>query len=92
MVKEITDSDSSDDTNYLVQDNKFFHLGSHVDKALKEKITRGEYIDLSNLLVKHPKWVGTDNRMDLINKDGHTSWVPAWERDLHLINNFRHWE
>ena len=77
----------------MIQDNRFFHLAAHVDETLKDKIIKGEYVDLSKLLVKQPKWSGkSDVRMDLDNRDGHSSWVPAHERELPVINSFHRWE
>ena len=59
-------------------DDQFFHVTCHLDKGLKSKIERGEYIDLKKLL---PKIKGkpnqNDNCMDLVYKDGHSYFVPA---------------
>ena len=71
-------------------DDEFFHLTCHVDPALRGKIQKGEFVELERLLPKE-KFAARHNegRMELVNKDGMTFFVPAKEMK---INNVRKWE
>ena len=70
--------------NYLV-------IGNHVDMALQEKIKRGEYVDFVKLIPRD-RPVHDDNRLELINKGGHTYFLLAGDRDQVGITNFGWWE
>ena len=57
-----------------LSDDNFFHLTCHIDKNLREKIERGEYVELEKLL---PKDKGSEfgahtgeNRLEWIMQDG----------------------
>ena len=85
MQREIGNGLSNDD---------FFHLTSHIDLLLKQKIENGEFVDLDKLLPKDrvggANRYSDDNRMEWIQRDGGTFLVPA-KRDSR-ITNFRKWE
>ena len=75
-----------------ITDDKFFHLTCHVDANLKQKIQRGEFVELEKLLVKD-KFRSNNNlgqRMELVNKGGETFIMPV-DRD-NKISNVRKWE
>ena len=72
-------------------DDEFLHITCHVDGPLKQKIERGEFIELEKLLPKDPtKKLTNDGRMELVNRDGYTYFVPAADKDK--INGVRKWE
>ena len=75
-------------------DDDFFHLTSHIDPLLKQKIERGEFVDLDKLLPKDRisalNRYSEDNRMEWVQRDDGTFLVPA--RKETRITNFRRWE
>ena len=77
-----------------LSDDDFFHLTSHIDPLLKQKIENGEFVDLDKLLPKDRvggiNRYSEDNRMEWVQRDGGTFLVPA-KRDSR-ITNFRKWE
>ena len=79
-----------------ISDDDFFHLICHVDQNLKEKIERGDYVDLDKLLTKDRGWNGdiTDNtegeKLEWIRNETGTFLMPA--RRTSRINCFRRWE
>ena len=76
-------------------DDEFFHLTCHIDNALISKIEKGEFVDLERLLPKDPtrrlSAVG-DNRMELVNREGGTFFVPVSDREISRISGIRKWE
>ena len=80
--------------NQLLQndDDQFFHLTCHIEQGMKDKISRGEYVDLEKLLPKSRSQVmGTDEQhMQFVNCDGVSFLVPA-DKD-NRINGVRRWD
>ena len=82
-----------------LSDDEFFHLTCHIDKAMHDKIEKGDYVDLEKLLPKggmpnlpNPNAGLTDgNRLEWIQKDGHTFLAPVMDKN-NKINSFRRWE
>ena len=75
-----------------VTDDEFFHLTCHVDPNLKQKIERGEFVDLEKLLIRdrfHSASMG-GQRMELVSRGGETYIMPV-EKD-YKITNVRKWE
>ena len=78
-------------------DDDFFHLTCHVDPALRAKIIKGEFVDLTKLLPKERGLGGSGQAMsdgsilELITKGGHTYFAPAKENDA-KINNVCKWD
>ena len=74
------------DENYLIIDN-------YVDEGTRLKIENGEYIDFARLLPRDRLSIEEDNRMEIVNKNGKTYFVPATDLD-HTggITNFSRWE
>ena len=73
-------------------DDQFFHVTCHVDQSMKEKIERGDYVDLEKLLPK-PCTGGkqtNDNKLDLVYRDGQSFFVPA--QNEMRINGVCRWE
>ena len=57
-------------------DDQFFHVTCHVDQGLKQKIEKGEFIDLEKLLPKNRN-LRTENKLDLVYHDGQSFFVLA---------------
>ena len=70
-------------------DDEFFHLTCHVDQNLREKIERGEYVDLEKLLPKDRFKKPQNDRMELIYRDGAAFFQSSHENK---ISNVRKWE
>ena len=75
-----------------LMDESFQLVAAHVDESVKKKIVNCEYIDFALLLPRDRISRAEDNRMELINKDGRTYFVPAQEKENSgVISNFSHW-
>ena len=75
-------------------DDDFFHITCHVDSNLKDKIERGEFVDLEKLLPKERgsvSSIGDGNRMELVLKDGMTYFAPVQDKSSR-ITGLRKWE
>ena len=74
-------------------DDEFFNVTCHIDPNLKQKIERGEYVDLEKLLLKDPSGgainINDESKVELVSKDGHTYFRPVKESQ---INGLRKWE
>ena len=66
-------------------DNQLFQSIAHVDDQLVKKIERGEYVELERLLHK-VKVTSLNNKLEMVNKDGHSFLVPAGDKELQVIN------
>ena len=67
-------------------DDDFFHITCHVDSSLKEKIERGEYVDLERLLSKDRSSLanGEDRHMEIVSRDGMTYFAPVQDKGAHI--------
>ena len=77
----------------LDDDDEFFHITCHIDSALRQKIQRGEFVDLEKLIPKD-KCGGlitdnSDGKVELVSTGGHTFFKPVRECQ---INGLRKWE
>ena len=74
-------------------DDDFFHLTCHIDPTLRSKIERGDFMDLEKLLPKtrFPHRIGEDNRMEMVNREGMTYFVPISDHD-NSINGIKRWD
>ena len=78
--------------NRGITDEEFFHLTCHVEPNLKQKIERGEFVDLEKLLMKD-KFKNSNNagqRMELVSRVGETFIMPVDSGSK--ITNVRKWE
>ena len=68
-----------------------FHLTCHIDIALKQKIERGEFVDLEKLLPRtRAQVVSDEQKMQFVNREGSSYWIPAdWENK---ISGIRRWD
>ena len=64
-------------------DDDFFHLTCHIEPNLRSKIERGDFVDLEKLLPrnKFPHRLSREGKLELVNKDGMTYFVPATDKD-----------
>ena len=77
----------------LEGDDDFFHLTCHIEPGLRSKIESGQFVDLEKLLPRDriPHMSRDDNRMEMVNRDGATYFVPATDKDG-KINNVKKWD
>ena len=79
----------------LDDDDEFFYVTCHIDSNIKEKIGRGEFINLECLLPKDKTGAGgniaphEDSRVEIVSRNGHTYFKPVKENQ---ITGLRHWE
>lgn len=77
----------------LIRDFKHFHLTSHVDKKIKERVKEQDFtIDFRRLLPRSRSKIRYDERMQVVHDEGNTYFVPAGERDLKEILGYKTWE
>ena len=75
-------------------DNAYFQATSHVDKTLRDKISNGEYVELEKLLPKRRTGrVNEEDRIDIVNKDGHSFLVQTSATDkANKIFGIKKWD
>ena len=75
------------------EDDEFFHTTCHIEDAIREKIEKGKFIELEKLIQKRILQYDnrSDNRMQLVNRDGISYFVPAIDRET-KIDNIKKWE
>ena len=79
---------------YDKDDDDFFHITCHVESSLRQRIERGEFVELECLLQKMSNYKEQSDegkKMALVNKNGMTYFVPQNDREC-KINNVRKWE
>lgn len=81
-------------SNDLACDHEHYMLSAHVDNLTTQRIQRGEYVQIERLIARTDKGMSCidDNRLELVQRNGHTYFVPAEDRDQGTITNFRQWE
>ena len=68
-------------------------VGAHVDDAYVRRIIYHEYIDLARLLPHDHIANQEDNRMELLNRNGMSYWVPVADREPSgTISNYHKWD
>ena len=72
------------------EDDEFFHTICHIEPAIRERIERGAYVDLEKLIQKRTQYEPSEKRMQLVNRDGHSYFVP-YERET-KIDGIKKWE
>ena len=76
-------------------DESYLVVGNYVEESLRLRIINGEYVDFARLLPRDRVSLEEDNRMELINKNGHTYFVPAANKgtgENQGISSFSRWE
>ena len=74
----------------LDTDDDFFHVSSHVESGTVVKIERGGYVELEKLKPRTNE-VDTENRMELVNRNGMSFWVTARDKEG-KISNVKKWD
>ena len=72
-------------------DEDYLVVGGHVDELTRLRIENGEYIDFARLLPRD-RQIEEDNRMEIVNQNGRTFFVPATGSESGSITNFSRWE
>ena len=68
-------------------------MGAHVDDTYVRRIINHEYIDLARLLPCDHIANQEDNRMELVNRNGMSYWVPVADREpSRNISNYHKWD
>ena len=79
-----------------LSDDDFFHITCHIDEQLRQKIERGQFVDLDRLLPKErfggsfERNTESGNPMQWIQNEYGTYLVPA--KKTNKINGFKRWE
>ena len=73
-------------------DEDYLVVGNHVEENIRERIENGEYVDFARLLPRDRLLMEEDNRMEIVNRNGKTFFVPATDQDTNSITNFSRWE
>lgn len=77
----------------LLIDMKHFHLTSHVDRKLRESILEGDFtVDFRRLVPQSRSHCKTDNRLQVVNNDGRSYFVPADKDNFKDITGYKQWE
>ena len=81
---------------YLDQeDDEFFHTTCHIEDTIREKIEKGKFVELEKLLQKRILQYNykdqEHHRMQLINKDGMSYFVPSIDKETR-IDGIKKWE
>ena len=79
--------------NATLADENYLIVGNHVDECTHNKIENGEFVDFARLLPRDRVEFEEDNRMEIVNRNGKTYFVPASDVDSSGgITNFSKWE
>ena len=76
----------------LFVDEEYSMVGEQIDNNLRERIREGAYVDFVRLIPHDRLDYEEDQRMEMVNRNGLSYWVPLKERDSTSINNFQKWE
>ena len=89
----LNETNNLDIIKLLDNDDDFFHMTCHIEQGLKDKIGRGEYVDLEKLLPKSgmSSMHSDVSRMEWVTRDGMTYLAPISDKDT-KINSIRKWE
>ena len=78
-----------------MMDEDYLIVAAHVDESLERRIRNGEYIDFARLLPRDRVQMQQDNRIELINQNGHLSCTTVSNNGSHgefSIGSFARWE
>ena len=75
-----------------IVDENYVAIGSHIDKVLRDKIHRGEYVDFACLLPRDRLSSADEGRLELVHKGGQTYFIPAEKEGYNTILSFYKWE
>ena len=91
---EINAFSESDLFHSVIVDEEYTVIGNQIDEQMKRKILAGEYVNFSKLLVKDRVLSQQDVRMEMVNRNGMSFWVPINDRDSNQnsITSFGKWQ
>ena len=72
-------------------DDEFFHITCHIDQNLRDKIQRGDYVDLEKLLVKNKNVKPASGKRIMKERDDGVAYFVPSEQDL-KINSIHRWD
>ena len=77
-----------------LMDEDYLIVAAHVDESLERCIRSGEYVDFARLIPQDRVQMQQDNRLQLIQQDGHISCTPVSgsNNSDFSINSFACWE
>ena len=73
-------------------DQDYVVVGNFVEDSVRQRIENGEYINFVHLLPRDRLALEEDNRMEKINKNGKTYFVPTVDLETGGISKFSRWE
>ena len=75
------------------QDDKFFHIICHIDQGLRDKIKKGEFVDLEKLLIKHQgNRQKSSGKIEIVNREGSNKFDLIQNEQEGKITNVNKWE
>ena len=78
--------------NVAHMDEDYQMIDSHIEEAIREKITSFEFVDFSKLLVKNKSLRDGDQRMEIVSRNGMTYLSPVSERESVQMSSYAKWE
>ena len=77
----------------VLVDESYALVESHVDEVTRKKIISLEYVDLAKLIPKDRVMQSSqEQRMEMVNRNGMTYWVPFSENTASVINSYNKWQ
>ena len=84
---------SRDYLHSAMVDEDYLLVAAHVDEGTQRKIANQEYVDFAKLVPRDRVLSEEDSRLELVNRGGHTYFVPAaTSTEMTTISNFSRWE
>ena len=65
-----------------IVDEYFMVVGAHLEELIQKKIANNEYVDFAKLLPHDRLTREEDNRMEKVNRDGATFFMPVSDREV----------
>ena len=75
-ILNVDNSEQFESTHFMqtaIMDEDYLIVAAHVDKVLERRIRNGEFIDFARLLPRDRVQMQQDNRVELVNHNGHLS-------------------
>lgn len=77
----------------ILIDMRHFHLISHVDRKVRNQILEGDFtVEFKRLVPQSRSHCKTDQRLQMVNKDGMSCFVPADRDNFKDITSYKQWE
>ena len=73
-------------------DEYYLLVGNYIDEKMKKRIGNGEYVDFAKLMPQDRVGIEDSHRMEMVNKNGMSYWVPVADRETTVINGYAKWE